>query len=262
MAQEILNLIKELVKEEKLTFTCTHQTNSKYALTNDPESFLDVVEDGLLFYSKYRPHVLTREYCFQCGQYLNYTLVETELVPVNEKEPCFTEKVLTLDIEVPTGELMIADWHKHGRDVLTTVDVKRELNSMKGTFEKIKDFAVGNIAYFYVGNTSPHIYQVRNELTIGRNSYNEQDEEIELVPGADDCGSVCTDLWWVTICDRAVYEQLAIEAFDEIEGKKRSDEAAAEADVVVIVEPGRYRLTYYAEVDEDNRLFATFEKIN
>jgi len=65
----------------------------------------------------------------------------------------------------------------------------------------------------------------------------------------------------VTVVDRSIYENIAIEKYGEEKGKRMSEETVEKADVVLKVEPGNYQITYYTHVHPDFKLYAKIEKV-
>jgi hypothetical protein len=111
---------------------------------------------------------------------------------------------------------------------------------------------------FYIGNTQEVIRIINEE----DDEYCEYDFDAPIVEGGEVLGNVSTSLWWVTVCDYSVYENLAVEKFGEKKGNKIAQEAKRCADLVLKVEPGIYRITYYTEVYIDHELYAKIEKIS
>lgn len=250
--------IEALVKASKLTFTCSHKTNSKHFLEHDRESFLGDVEYALDMYGNLSNNqiVLRGVYCFNCGSRVDYHLDGETLVP--SVTTCFTETEIVVEIPVPTGVLVFTDHPEHGAKLIDHLDsFKTDINCTKGTIQRMQDYAAKGIAHFFVGNSSPHIYQKENLLLIGRDSYDKEDNEIPL-----DAGYVCTDLWWITAFDISTYEKIAINKFGVEKGTKMAKQAVNKADAVLNVEPGTYRLRYFIKISDERELYATMEKMN
>jgi hypothetical protein len=245
-----------------LSFKGNHRINQAYELKNHRDSFLEDVREELEWERKNRfgQIVISRAYCFECGQYITYTLQGEDLIP--DKTDCFEEKIIEIDIPVPSGILLFADWHEHGSDLLKHLDsYSDDINCTKGTITRIKKYADFGVGHIFVGNTSPHIFEKDGALTIGRDSYGEDDEEIVLVEGGRDLGYVCTDLWWVTLVDKQRYEEIAAQKYDQERAKEIAQEADENCDVAVRVEPGTYRITYYVKIEDGVRHYADIRKL-
>lgn len=254
--------IEILVNENKLRFNCNHKTHSKAMLQrNEKEWFLEEIGENAGWKDSL---ILPSEFCFACGKYIDYYLKGEELVP--SISDCFDEKEVVVTIPVPNGELLFDDWFEHATEVIghlddRTVNINTTINQVK----RMKDYADEGIGHFFCG-TSPSVYQQEDgDILIGNPSYEDDDydnDEIPLVENATELGSVSTDLRWVTVCDRSIYESIAIKKLGEEKGKLFARLAAAKTDVVVQVAPGDYELRYFIDVKKEHMLFASFKKID
>jgi hypothetical protein len=254
--------IEQLVKENKLTFGCGHNINAKYYFEKQQKTFLKELKEELEWLKhRENPPIIRNAYCFNCGEYINYELKGEKLVP-NVTE-CFTETQFTVEIDVPTGKLMFDDWFKHATPLLEYLDERNyDINNNKVRVGRMYDYAEQGMFHFFVGGSSPSIFTKDNTIYIGNDECDEEDEIIPLIPNSEEKGYVSTELRWVSACDYSVYEQMAIDKFGEVEGKKKAKEALEEADVVLDIEPGRYRLSYYTDVKESYELYGEIEKIS
>lgn len=260
--EELAYPVKRLVKEGKLTFACDHEINAKYDLRKDSKRFLHAAESGMMWerYHEDKKIILDDQYCFDCGERVSYVLDGEQLVPIETE--CFKQKEVEVMIPVPTGELIFADWLEHGNEVIRYLSESSfDVNTLKGLIETTLSYARAGIGHFFVGNSCPSVLKKEDNILIGNNSYDDDDEEIPLDKEAESVGSVCTDLWWVTVCDRSIYEKIAIEKFGEHKGKEMAKEAAEHADVSLKVEPGTYKLRCFMRVKDDYELYATLEKV-
>ena len=249
--------IEQMVKEGRLSFRGNHKTNAKHWLEKSEKRFLEEVQGSLMLqkYTKQNGElpVLRRAYCFKCGEYLNYFLEGEELVP-DHPNTCYNEEEMSVTIKVPTGQLMISDWYEEGKEVIGHLDdYDRDIQSRLGKVKRTMDYAKENIAHFYVGNSSPTVFQKDSGLLFGSMGY-------DGGSGARETGFVCTDLWWVTVCDYTVYEKIAIEKHGEEKGKQLAELAKENADVNIQVEPGTYKLTYYIQPSDVDVLYGKLEK--
>lgn len=274
--------IKILLEENKLLLLGNHHTNAKYFLTDGKKQFLKQLEEkektfkalerdfGELAYTIRRP-VFSSMKCFDCGKEMDYYFEDGKLIPYhfegNEFVPtgpnCFNKKEVIADISVPTGELIFINWSEHETEILGHLDNNKfETGSLKAEIQRTCNFANEGVAHFHVGGFSPTIFQKEHTLLIGIGEWDEEeDAEIPLEKGAKDIGS-CTETRWATFGDRSIYESFAIKKFGETKGKEMTEEATKHAIVTLQVEPGVYRLQYFAKPKSDYKLYAKLEKIN
>ena len=171
------------------------------------------------------------------------------------------EKVIEVTIDVPTGELFFVDWPAHGEKIIGHLDEKtaRVFDVEEIRLQRTRDYAEENIGHFRVPNIGQNIYEKEGTFYIGRESYDDDDNEIPLVEGSTEVGDIDIDLWWVTVCDKGIYEALAQKVVSEEEAKKIANEAIEKASTVLHVRPGTYRLRYFTDLEEE--LHATLTKI-
>ena len=112
----------------------------------------------------------------------------------------------TVEIEAPSGQLLIADWFRiteFTEQVKADESNKTSLNLMVGRFQETQRYAKKyGFLSVSVGNTCPKIIQRGDAILIAT-----LDEDC----GASDTdvkGSVCTDLWWATLIDKDVLCQV------------------------------------------------------
>ena len=261
---ELLEQIKEMVSKKELYFTGNHHTESHYMLKENPDYVIRKIERELLWFQNGRNDMplLTMEQCSNCGEHISYRLEGTALVPA-ESIPCFYTDFVDVNLTFPTGEVMAADWLKHGKDVIKHLHRDHvTVNALKGVALRIQSYAEGNIGHVYVGNTSPAIFRQEDTIFIARERYDEEDELIPVAKGAEKMGSICTDLWWVTLCDRQTYEQHAIAQQGEEKGKQMTEEAWEKAHSTFTITPGTYRLRYFVKPGDELPIYAKMTKID
>lgn len=261
----MIEKMEELLAKDQLLFVDEHNTNIKHRFQNDKKRFIEeareqhekangyqklfkmgkMSKDLLELVSMRSGAVFQDEYCYDCGKNIVYVL-DGDTIRATSEQPCFKENEITVDIQVPSGKLLFADWFENGSAVMGHLDDENhDIKSRKGVASRIHRYASENVAHFLVGNTCPDVYQEENTLYIGSNEKNKNAKEM---------GYVCTDLWWVTACDEAIYIKMAEKVNQPI------TEDIETAHVVVYVEPGAYRLRYFGRHTSDG-LFATLEKI-
>lgn len=275
-------VIKTLLEENKLILSGNHHTNATYFLTDGKKQFLKQLEEkekkfkalerdfGELAHTIRRP-IFSSMQCYDCGKEMDYYFEDGKLVPYhfegNEFVPtgsnCFNKKEVIADISVPTGELIFINWAEHETEILGHLDNNKfETTSLQAQIQRTCNFANKGVAHFHVGSVSPTIFQKEHILLIGNGEWDdEEDAEIPLETGATDMGS-CTDACWATFCDLSIYESFAIKKFGKTKGKEMTEEAAKRALITLQVEPGVYRLHYFAKPKKDYKLYAKVEKID
>lgn len=255
--------IEQLVNENNLTFTGAHTTEKKRLLEDgNKEMFLREFRRSLDWIKVLEEKEITieQDFCLECGKYVDYRLNGNELVP--STPDCYEEKEVAVNIPVPSGELLIDDWYEYASNVLGHLEDRYvNISATFGQVEKMKEYANAGVGHFACG-VSPFVYQKQDgTVLIGKPSHDENGEEISLDEKATNLGKVTTELRWITVCDRSVYEQIAIKKLGEEAGEHYVQLAAQKADVVVRVEPGEYELRYFIDVKKDYKLFASLKKI-
>jgi len=145
-----------------------------------------------------------------------------------------------VEIEVPSGRLI---FRNDMRDLFPTTEERFNVNLTSGKKRCEEHYAELGMFHIYVGNTCPGIYQFEDRLVVGRyddevwNSKTEEYEEIECPEKENLIGGICTDLWWFSACD-----------YDKFIKRGGGVNKDWPADVIVDVEPGRYKLTSYYSV--------------
>lgn len=161
------------------------------------------------------------------------------------------EVINSVEIDVPTGVLLVSDWFRDEKNVLSDlVEVKNtkigkqlmkinDYEAQYGTtrlneYAQVLAGAEKNVATVFVGNTCPSIYSNKGTVVV-----TDQKKKGKL----DLQGSVCTDLWRTTIVDKQILEQYMKDAYSDEEVSDLWEELMGEA-VEVSVTPGKYRLTH------------------
>ena len=180
------------------------------------------------------------------------------------------DEVQTHKIEFKTGDLIAMDWFREFDGLKQWFDAKGfdklpSLNEDSGILEHVKLAASLNIVYVFVGNSCPNVYASNGIIAVGDNwrrydadgntrysddedsDYNEAQENPPA--GFADLGSVCTDLWWVTMLERSHLAEILIAHMGEDHRKEIEEYVADSFDVELQVEPGIYTLHYHATPD-------------
>lgn len=156
-----------------------------------------------------------------------------------------------VEIKVPSGELLIADWLRVDGFSAVVDANKRERKSFNTNagrqataIEYAEQFGFLSVS---VGNSSPHIFQQDGQIMIA-------EPEIEPgpndpAPAGEDRGYVCTDFWGATVIDREVLTEIVAQTHGRTE---------AEAKVAALLaDKSNHIVTVY--VDAGKPLHAYFE---
>jgi len=172
---------------------------------------------------------------------------------------CETNRGFSVEIDFPTGEVVFGDFP--GR-LVEADDAKlferhpngANVNSMKGKRLVSESMASSNILHMFVSNTSPglHFNAKTNQIHIGRTliyNYNEKtkvetEKRNPQIKGYIKLGYFITDLWWVTMLDKSVYDALIAQVPVPAVKKWRDREVE-----IVKITPGRYRFTSHFGLD-------------
>lgn len=147
------------------------------------------------------------------------------------------------EIKVPTGELICTDW-VHGVEAIFDEHDNNNINTSFGMLQRMRAYEGDGILHVFVGNTCPSFSRKGETLFI--RDCDTEDEE--------DLGSICTDLWWATIADRAIFKKKLLKHFDEA---KAEDILEGAEYATKSVKPGVYKCTYFGRGDdsEENYIF-------
>lgn len=288
--------IHDLFLNNKITLKLDHVTNFKYYYdSNDMTKFIEYFKRlfsfDLMFITKYEEDIdnllenfetiySEPEECFECGKSFHYSfdgkiLSECEInygsiSKIEEmkvtKTNCIKVNEYSVDIDFPTGELLLSDWFQFGSEILDleSLDSGLSINNKLGIKERTENYAKLNLLHMLVGNTSPYVYYKNNEVFIGINGIDNNDNDILLCENGKLLTRIITDLWWVSIVDVKIYKELMIKKLGEEEAFKKFKEL----DICKYKIPkGKYRCTYYYNTlirDNDYKpeLFIKMQKIN
>lgn len=132
-------------------------------------------------------------------------------------------------IRVPSGRLVVDNDLRY---LWPEVDDNFEYSGDQWTKSIIDSYGDAGLFHGYVGNSCPGIYKDGDVLYIGNQPSAEKNRYLyEKIPGKH-VASVCTDLWWYSICDYDDYI-------------KRRGGPNDKWISIVKVEPGPYLLKHY-----------------
>lgn len=215
----------------------------------------------------------TDESCFCCGQRVlpifenwNAGLVtfEPETRQFIKIKPCIEDKIVELNIEFKTGNLLIADWFRieeFTKQVEYNKDYKEvSINHTAGRLASTKH-ALENFGFItvHLGNTSPDIFQNGNDFVFGH-----EVENVKLSPEFKHKGYVCTDLWNVTMIEKEqliniVANKLGQEKATEVVDKYLEEEEGNYSEFKV--ESGIYKLTFHPDYEKFENQIDKEEKV-
>lgn len=186
--------------------------------------------------------------CDQCGEDVLFCHNGQSIYP---EKPCPYPEGLppfTFEINCPSGKFVVAN---DLRDCFPVMD-RFSVNYAIGQKKTTESYAKIGLAHGFVSNTSPGVFRLSSDrFLIGRPAYDRKSFRYQGSL-ARPVASICTDLWWYSICD-----------FDEYMRRKNSDHPHE----VIQVNPGIYQFAHYThtldDVDDHRHpiIFAKFERI-
>lgn len=200
--------------------------------------------------------------CYDCCEPLSVTVKGNTIHFASAKGACQSNRYFTVDIDFPTGEVVYGDWpdrfsEMEGEGFFARGDA--DINYMIGERKTAEEMAKFSILHMFVGNSCPRLgfNPITNAIHIGRTTeYIEyegddpegMDEERDIpeLAGFNELGYFCTDLWWVTMVDKSLYDQMLAKL-----PKKRDKRYYSKKLDVAKITPGRYRFTACYGMDPD-----------
>jgi hypothetical protein len=205
--------------------------------------------------------------CYDCTRPLSMTVSGNTIhFHSTDKQSCKSNQFYTVDVHFPTGELVYADWPKRFSELMQAKLIPSNddsVNYLKGMRASSDKMAKHNIMHMFVGNTSPALcYNPEtHELKMGDpvNEVEQADGEWVDQPskdyeGFEELGRICTDLWWFTLLDKKVYDDLVAQLPPLTEAQAKELASWHFKDNTGHIKPGTYRFTAYygAGGDEDS----------
>jgi hypothetical protein len=215
--------------------------------------------------------------CYKCSEEVEFVF-DTKTKKATAKTTCPNANGIpaySVEMDVPSGKLLIANDLRHWIDVAAEYDVNY-VNGQKRTAEA---YAANGMFHFSVGNTCPGIYQKGNVITLGNAKHedpsdiDEDEEELKgkalkvaeraaeaayearKAPYGKELGSVCTDLWWWSGADYDYLKQRAGKDFQRLVKDHYT--------TVVKLTPGRYKATGLSHIarQHENKEYKAYCKI-
>lgn len=170
-----------------------------------------------------------------------------------------------LDIPVPSGEIWIADWFRIEALTQATQRTEEEEASLPprttlvGRVAESRRLQKFGLAHFFVGNSGPSVVRQGDRLIMGVLPWDNATDERTPAPQGEDQGCVHTQLWWVTLADRAVLKALMVPALGP-EGAERALKAYEEEEggpIRVKVPAGTHHLYFAGRTSVFHASFAS-----
>jgi len=204
-AKYIKNALNNQLVYDLVSITIFDPTNGFPQLTN---SRMPNIIDPLL-------NLWESEHCPFCHKYMSFEYHHAEKIftsrsiKVDESVCMHTlfngNNIYSFTMNVPSKKIVFMN------DIRNAFNFDRKdkyivsLNSSLGKKRECETYAENNVGYFFVSNTSPYIYQNKEQIVIDPfNVKFKRDEEIgePVIPNDYiNRGSICTDLWAVCMAD-------------------------------------------------------------
>lgn len=216
----------------------------------------------------------TDENCFCCGKKIlpvienwktGLLTFEPETRQFIKLKPCIENKIIELNIEFKTGNLLMADWFRieeftkqveYNKDYKET-SINYTAGRLASTQHALKTFGFITV---HLGNSSPSIFQNGNDFIFGH-----EDEETKLSPDFKYKGYVCTDLWNVTIIEKEqlinlVANKVGQEKAEQLIEDYLKDNKGNYSQFKV--EPGVYKLSFHPDYEKFNHQLTEEDKVS
>lgn len=243
--EQIESLFKNIIHYDATMYSNEHVTENDYA------RFIKFVNAGNFSVCDL---VISDSECTRCGQRMrlmseHWKFVFSSLYVNNdlraiktELKPCINDALFSVDVNFPSGELIIADWIyiKEFTDRVKYSDYEISINFALGRKQSTEHAAKLGFVTVHVGNSNPNVFKSGDELIFGHDI---DDLTIGGFDGFDDIGRVCSNVWNVTVIDK----MRLIDIISQETGKERALQLVQELDhgeIEIKVAPGNYRISY------------------
>lgn len=160
---------------------------------------------------------LSTKTCEKCStmfsSYINFDTKKVEPYSDNVKECNFANKEpsnIKVKIKAPSKKLVFLNDPRKFLKIKREDKYKCSINSLLGAIKETEFYAKHNVGFFFVGNTGLNAFKKDNEILIA--NYDEESEKDEKkYKEYTNCGYVCMDLWWYTILDFDLFNNLCEE---------------------------------------------------
>lgn len=185
-------------------------------------------------------------------------------------EDCLPNMNYQLDVNFPSGELLITDWIRIP-DFTNHVEVPPDkrytdfsLNHLLGRKNTTQHYAENfNFIFVSLSNIKADAYLDNGNLVIGCENYNEESGDFDEIKDLELVSSICTDLWGATIIDKQQLIQILIDATGDAEKANIMVQDYIDEYLdgkTVKVEPGNYSLSFNPDFENFKDLDETYSK--
>jgi hypothetical protein len=170
-------------------------------------------------------------------------------------------------IDVPSGELLLADWFRIEAFTKAVADpagdaYEYSINNAAGCHRQTSWYAEKHgFMSVFVGNSSPQVVARNGQLVLA--SFDEDGELGEPEPEGEFVGSVCTDLWWATAIDRQKLTDIVAKQTPRAEAVAAIDELISAYSIhTVKVRPGKLHVYGSSDLKDLKRFESPAVKSN
>lgn len=178
----------------------------------------------------------------------------------------FKNKITEKIVEFKTGNLLVNDWFRcKNNEFSEAVKDKNEdyseegsINNPRGVISAISRLAELGVVSVNVGNSCPQGFKIKDTLLFGEYKYKQSDDDgwAEMKKDKTHLGSVCTDLWNVSIIDESQFVKILMDSgISEAKANQHLKEVRKKVDIKLKVKPGKYKLSFCGEAEEFNSKF-------
>lgn len=195
--------------------------------------------------------------CYKCDKTtrLMFAVVKDELIIVSTDPECFSQTKQEFTFKVKKGDtVLMGDWLGA---LPRNVPGHPSLNTIKGSFDTYAYYNTFNAVNFGVGNSCPTVYRRGDDFSFGIRGEGE---------GWEDIGSICTDLWAVTIMTERDIDRIEKDTGEKAQKDRAGVQFEATEDMVFEVTYDHTVSSWDWEVDEETeeyigKPFATMKRV-
>jgi hypothetical protein len=165
-------------------------------------------------------------------------------------------KIVETELDLRSGKVVVAnDLRGYFDD--ENVETDFYVNEKIGILRTTEAYASLGMAHAFVGNTCPGVYRINDKkFTVSNGIYDWEDEDKNVKPEGEQVASICTDLWWYSICDYNVFKDKVKKAGGILKDALDNNDCE-----VFNVKPGIYKVTHDFEArykDDENTDIADY----